>query len=79
MVQSRRTFRANLLVVVANPVGEPLTLFLTEEEIAEECRRAGFKRWEFLDAGALSRRYFAGRTDGLGLVPGAARLTTAWK
>lgn len=59
--------------------GEPLTLFFTEEEIAAECRRAGFERWEFLDAGALNRRYFAGRTDGLGLVPGATRLTTAWK
>jgi methyltransferase (TIGR00027 family) len=59
--------------------GEPLTLFFTEEEIAGECRRAGFVRWEFLDAAALNRRYFAGRTDGLGLVPGAARLTTAWK
>jgi methyltransferase (TIGR00027 family) len=59
--------------------GEPLTLFFTEEEIAGECRRAGFERWEFLDAGALNRRYFAGRTDGLGLVAGAARLATAWK
>jgi methyltransferase (TIGR00027 family) len=59
--------------------GEPLTLFLTEAEMAAECRRAGFERWEFLDAGALNRRYFADRTDGLGLVPGAARLATAWK
>jgi hypothetical protein len=56
-----------------------LTLLLAEEEIARECRQAGFERWEFLDAAALNRRYFAGRTDGLGLVPGAARLATAWK
>ncbi len=59
--------------------GEPLTLLLAEEAIARECRQAGFERWEFLDAAALNRRYFAGRTDGLGLVPGAARLATAWK
>lgn len=59
--------------------GEPFTLFFTEEELIEEFKRAGFERWEFVDAGEMNRRYFEGRTDGLKLVGGAARLTTAWR
>lgn len=59
--------------------GEPFTLFFTEEELVGEFKRAGFERWEFVDAEEMNRRYFAGRTDGLKLVGGAARLTTAWR
>ena len=59
--------------------GEPFTLFFTEEKLGEELEHAGFKRWEFVDAEEMNRRYFAGRTDGLKLVGGAARLATAWK
>lgn len=59
--------------------GEPFTLFFTEEELAEEFKRANFERWEFVNANEMNRRYFEGRTDGLKLVGGAARLTTAWR
>lgn len=59
--------------------GEPFTLFFTENELGSELKRAGFERWEFVDAKEMNRRYFKGRSDGLKLVGGAATLTTAWR
>lgn len=58
--------------------GEPFRLFFSGAEMAAEFARVGFGRCEILDAAAVNARYFAGRTDGLKLVSGAARLATAW-
>jgi methyltransferase (TIGR00027 family) len=59
--------------------GEPLRLFFSPEELAEELRRAGFQRYEQLDFNDLNQLYFRDRADGLKLSPlGLGRVATAW-
>jgi methyltransferase (TIGR00027 family) len=59
--------------------GEPFQLFFTPEEMVEELRRAGFKRFEQLDSEHLNEIYFKDRADGLKLSPvKLGMLVTAW-
>jgi methyltransferase (TIGR00027 family) len=59
--------------------GEPFQLFFTPEALDAEFTRAGFRRFEQLDAAQLNARYFAGRADGLQLpTPGLGKVATAW-
>jgi hypothetical protein len=47
--------------------------------MAEQLRRAGFKRFEQLDSDQLNELYFKDRADGLKLSPvKLGRLVTAW-
>jgi methyltransferase (TIGR00027 family) len=59
--------------------GEPFRLFLLPEKLAQELRRAGFRRVEQVDSDGLNERYFKDRADGLKLSgAGLSRLATAW-
>jgi methyltransferase (TIGR00027 family) len=59
--------------------GEPFQLFFTPEEMANELRQAGFKRFEQLDSDHLNELYFKDRADGLRLSPvKLGMLVTAW-
>jgi methyltransferase (TIGR00027 family) len=59
--------------------GEPFQLLFTPEKMAEQLRRAGFKRFEQLDSYHLNELYFKDRADGLKLSPvKLGRLVTAW-
>ena len=59
--------------------GEPFQLLFTPEKMAEQLRRAGFKRFEQLDSDQLNELYFKDRADGLKLSPvKLGRLVTAW-
>jgi methyltransferase (TIGR00027 family) len=54
--------------------GEPFRLFFEPAQLTEDLRTAGFRSFEDLDAAAIDARYFAGRSDGLGVKRGAGRL-----
>jgi O-methyltransferase involved in polyketide biosynthesis len=54
--------------------GEPFQLFFDPAQLTEDLRAAGFRSFEDLDAAAIDARYFAGRSDGLGVKRGAGRL-----
>jgi methyltransferase (TIGR00027 family) len=59
--------------------GEPFQLFFTPEEMANELRQAGFKRFEQLDSDHLNELYFKDRADGLKLsAVKLGMLVTAW-
>lgn len=59
--------------------GEPFQLFFTPDSMAEEFRRAGFRRFEQVDSDQLNARYFLNRADGLKLSDHSLGiLTTAW-
>jgi methyltransferase (TIGR00027 family) len=59
--------------------GEPFRLLFTPEQLDAEFARAGFRRFEQLDAEQINELYFACRADGLKLpTPGLGRLATAW-
>jgi methyltransferase (TIGR00027 family) len=49
----------------ARAAGTPFLSFFTSEEMVDLARQAGFRQAEHVSSGALARRYFAGRTDGL--------------
>jgi methyltransferase (TIGR00027 family) len=57
--------------------GEPFRLFFDPGELAADLRAAGFGEVEDLDGAAADARYFAGRTDGLRVSGGSARLVGA--
>jgi methyltransferase (TIGR00027 family) len=57
--------------------GEPFQLFFTVEEMAAELRE--FTRVEDLGAAEVNARYFAGRTDGLGMRSAGGRIVSAWR
>ena len=57
--------------------GEPFQVFFTPEQLAEELARAEMRVAEDLDGEALTKRYFAGRTDGLVLRGRASRVCVA--
>ena len=56
--------------------GEPFRLFFTPQEVRKELH--AFWMIEDLNTADISSRYFAGRTDGFGLLGSAAHLLTAW-
>jgi methyltransferase (TIGR00027 family) len=59
--------------------GEPFRLFFTPEELEDEFRLAGFRRFEQRGSQELNAMYFAGRADGLKLPSqGMGRMATAW-
>lgn len=49
----------------AAQIGEPWVSYFTRAELADELRRCGFTRIEFLDRDDAIRRYYEGRADGL--------------
>lgn len=57
--------------------GEPFQLFFTPETLAEELPRYELAVMEDLGGSELNARYFAGRTDGLGLRGSGGRLCHA--
>jgi methyltransferase (TIGR00027 family) len=59
--------------------GEPFRLGFDPVELRELLRECGFARVEDLDGGAISARYFVGRTDGLTVRGGLGRLACAWR
>ena len=58
--------------------GEPFQLFFSPQEMELELRGQSFKEIEELDTADINARFFAGRSDGLRLHGGPARLITAW-
>jgi len=56
--------------------GEPFRLFFDPAELRSDLARRGFQSIEDLDADGINARYFAGRTDGLG-VSGGGHLVCA--
>jgi methyltransferase (TIGR00027 family) len=73
----RRVFNSLSKRVAA--AGEPLRLFFTPDEMAEELQAAGFKRIEQVDSDRLNELYFRDRADGLKLSPvRVGMLATAW-
>jgi hypothetical protein len=57
--------------------GEPFQLFFTVAEMAAEL--GAFTRIEDMGIGEVNARYFAGRTDGLGMRGAGGRMVSAWK
>ncbi|MDE1154565.1 MAG: class I SAM-dependent methyltransferase [Acidobacteriaceae bacterium] len=57
--------------------GEPFQLYFLEEELRAELSAASFALRENLDGAVLSERFFAGRSDGLGIRGKAAHLAHA--
>ncbi|HEU4950449.1 MAG TPA: SAM-dependent methyltransferase [Holophagaceae bacterium] len=53
------------LADLAAEAGEPWLTRFTAEELAEELRAAGFRRWDIPRAEDLAARYFQDRPDGL--------------
>jgi len=53
----------------ARAAGTPFISFFTPEAMRALAGRSGFKEARTVSAADLSRRYFAGRTDGLRLSP----------
>jgi O-methyltransferase involved in polyketide biosynthesis len=49
----------------ARASGTPFLSFFAPDEMLALARDAGFKRVEHVSSGALARRYFEGRSDGL--------------
>ena len=73
----RRVFNSLSKRVAA--AGEPLRLFFTPDEMAEELQAAGFKRIEQVDSDRLNELYLRDRADGLKLSPvRVGMLATAW-
>jgi methyltransferase (TIGR00027 family) len=58
-------------------VGEPFQLFFDPAALTQDLRAVGFREVENLGSAEIDTRYFAGRTDGLGLRSGAGRLLSA--
>jgi len=58
-------------------LGEPFQLFFTPAEVAAEL--SGFRRIEDLGGAELNARYFAARTDQLGVSGASGRLVSAWR
>jgi len=69
----------NILAERVKSVGEPFQLFLPVEAMHAEVRGAGFTGLEDLGAEEMNTRYFAGRSDGLGLAGKLGRILHAWK
>jgi methyltransferase (TIGR00027 family) len=57
--------------------GEPVRLFLDPRALERMLRSAGFRGIEDLGPAEIDGRYFAGRTDGLGIAPGLPHLVSA--
>ena len=57
--------------------GEPFQLYLTPAQLAAELRRHGLAVTDDFGAAELNARYFAGRSDGLGLRGSGGRLCRA--
>jgi methyltransferase (TIGR00027 family) len=57
--------------------GEPFQLFFTPEQLQQELEWLGMRVVEDLDGETITRRYFAGRTDGLALRGKAGRMCVA--
>lgn len=57
--------------------GEPFVGFFDPATLARELQQMGFKTIEDLDGDKINARYFAGRTDGLRVGGGLARLMCA--
>ena len=57
--------------------GTPWVIFFTPDEILDLPREAGFAKVEHVSAGALTARYFAGRSDGLRLPSNSEELLVA--
>jgi methyltransferase (TIGR00027 family) len=68
----------DFLAARVKAAGEPFQLFFSPEEMQEELRSRGFRDMEELASKDLNARYFHGRSDGLQLQGGVARLITAW-
>ena len=59
--------------------GEPLRLFLSQQQLQQELSSAGFNRIEHVGIERLNELYFDNRTDGLRLSPsGVGTLVSAW-
>jgi methyltransferase (TIGR00027 family) len=80
--RSSLTFREKLAFdLIAERVakaGEPFQLFFSPDQMSHELTSQGFASIEELTSKDLNERYFQGRSDGLGLEGGVARLITAW-
>jgi O-methyltransferase involved in polyketide biosynthesis len=57
--------------------GEPFRLFFDPMELAASLRAMGFRAIEDLGSDQINARYFAGRSDGLKIGGGLARLMSA--
>ena len=75
---SREKMAFDLIAARVAKAGEPFQLFFSPEQMQQELRSQGFSRIEELTSGDINARYFHGRSDGLELQGGVARLITAW-
>jgi methyltransferase (TIGR00027 family) len=70
---------AKALAARVAAAGEPFQLFFRSEQMENELHSAGFGRIEQMDSMDLNERYFASRTDGLGLFDeGLGKLASGW-
>ncbi|WP_158749287.1 class I SAM-dependent methyltransferase [Acidobacterium sp. S8] len=78
MLNERERAAFDFIASRVEKVGEPFQLFFTPQEMDSELQSQGFQDIEELATPDINARYFAGRSDGLRLYGGPARLITAW-
>jgi methyltransferase (TIGR00027 family) len=78
LLNDRERAARDLLADRVAKAGEPFQLFFSPEEMQQELRSQGFQTIEEMTSADTNARYFAGRSDGLRLHGGPARLITAW-